>query len=383
VSFEERIQWVEDNAENIIRSAENPFDHQWWVDADSPFYFLAWTFEFSDWLDCLANGGRVFKTRIPVAMDGSCNGLQHYSAMLRDPRGGEATNLTPSAKPQDIYGEVAKVVTKSLEVYRFSGSRATADQEEYAKGQLAQKWLKFGIDRKIAKRPVMVLPYGGTQRSCLDYVYEAVRDRGDYPFTEEELHGACVFLGGVVWQSIGKVVVAARLAMGWIKATSGVVNKAGLPLEWVAPSGFPVVQAYQEMASTRIESFLFGARVNLSLDVPVPDKLDGRRQSNGVAPNFVHSMDASALIDTVNRAAGRGVTKFAMIHDSYGTTAAWAPTLSEALRDAFVEMYENNDVLEQFKATSVPARLHGGINSAPFVGGLDLNVVRQSPYFFA
>jgi DNA-directed RNA polymerase len=37
-----------------------------------------------------------FVSHLPVAFDGSCNGLQNYSMMLRDEVGGAATNLVPS-----------------------------------------------------------------------------------------------------------------------------------------------------------------------------------------------------------------------------------------------------------------------------------------------
>lgn len=379
VSMDERMAWVDANAEHIIRSAEDPLNYQWWTEADSPFCFLAWAFEFNDWLQSdIANG--TFRSRIAVAMDGSCNGIQHYSAMLRDPRGGAAVNLVPSDKPQDIYGEVAKVVVERL---ALAGRPADDTEEAVAQAAMSVAWGRFGIDRKITKRPVMVLPYGGTQRSCLDYVYEAVKERGSYPFSDEMLHKATVYLGGVVWGSIGEVVVAARLAMGWLKSVASVVSKENLPIQWTTPSGFPVVQAYPVMESQRIECRLFGDRFVPRMDVASQTEIDKRRQANGVAPNFVHSMDASALIDTVNRAAAAGVTKFAMIHDSYGTSAGQTATLSAALREAFVSMYEENDVLENFLHDVVPEGLRLGIPSAPFVGGLDLQKVKQSTYFFA
>jgi DNA-directed RNA polymerase len=382
VSFDDRMKWVDDNAEHIIRSAEDPLNYQWWVDADSPFCFLAWAFEFNDWLTSGADSG-AFKSHIAVAMDGSCNGLQHYSAMLRDPRGGGATNLLPSDKPQDIYGEVAKVVMRKLAMMVTEGRRPGADEEARASADMAERWGRYGVDRKITKRPVMVLPYGGTQRSCFDYVYDAVKERGGYPFNDEDLHKASVFLGGVVWASIGEVVVAARLAMGWLKAAAGVASKAGLPLHWKTPSGFPVIQAYPQMTSHRVECYLFGSRMQPRLDVADDDKLDARRQMNGIAPNFVHSLDAAALIDTVNRARAAGVTKFAMIHDSYGTTAAQSALLATNLREAFVGMYEGPDVMGGFLNDAVPETLRGSAPSAPFVGGLDLKQVLKSDYFFA
>jgi len=384
VSFADRVKWVEDNAENIIRSAENPLDHTWWQTAGDPFCFLAWAFEFSDWT---ASGcSDDFVSRIAVAMDGSCNGLQHYSAMLRDPRGGAATNLLPSDTPQDIYGEVAKVAQKRLD-------RDPAEVKKDAKKEEQENaisdavfhvaWRGYGLTRAETKRPVMVLPYGGTQRSCLDYVYEAVKDRGGYPFTDEQLHKATVYLGGVVWKSINEVVTSATLAMGWLKAVASAVSKENLPIIWTTPVGFPVVQAYPQMDSTRIECLLFGDRFVPRMDVASETEIDKRRQANGVAPNFVHSMDASALMATVNHAAEQGVTKFAMIHDSYGTTAGQTAILAESLREAFVSMYEENDVLANFLQEVVPAGIRDSIPTAPFVGGLDLQSVKESLYFFA
>ena len=42
----------------------------------------------------------TYPSRLPVQIDGSCNGLQHYAALGRDARGGGAVNLLPSERPQ-------------------------------------------------------------------------------------------------------------------------------------------------------------------------------------------------------------------------------------------------------------------------------------------
>lgn len=385
VDMDDRLAWVHENARQIIQCAEDPLGETWWHEADSPFCFLAWAFEFNDWLQSDI-GNATYRSRIAVAMDGSCNGLQHYSAMLRDPRGGAATNLVPSDTPQDIYAEVAKVVMHLLTLPAPAiPTKGKPEEIEKAKAEavLHAAWGGYNVSRKITKRPVMVLPYGGTQRSCFDYVYEALKEADDHPFTDEELHKASVYLGGIVWQSIGQVVVAARLAMGWLKQVASVVAKENKPIIWTTPSGFPVVQAYPSVKSSQIECYLFGTRFAPVLTVASETEIDARRQVNGIAPNFVHSLDAAALIDTVNRASAAGVTKFAMIHDSYGTTAGHTATLAEELREAFVAMYEENDVLEDFRLDVVPQHLREGIPTAPFVGGLDLQKVKDSTYFFA
>ena len=51
--------------------------------------------------DALATGNpATFISRLPVQIDGSCNGLQHYAALGRDLDGGFSVNLLPSDRPQ-------------------------------------------------------------------------------------------------------------------------------------------------------------------------------------------------------------------------------------------------------------------------------------------
>ena len=77
-------------------------------------------------------------------------------------------------------------------------------------------------------------------------------------------------------------------------------------------------------------------------------KLDRRRQTLGISPNFVHSCDASHMMLTTCLAAENGIESFAMIHDSYGTHAGQAAILAAALRQAFVDQY-SGDVLADFR----------------------------------
>ena len=161
VSFKDRVKWVYENSNEICQSANDPLNFRWWTKADEPWSFLAWAFEWADFV----TQGLGFMSQIPICLDGSNNGLQHFSAMLRDPVGGKATNLTPEPIPQDIYQMVANVVL-------------TLVKEDATLGvNYAQAWLDFGIDRKITKRPVMVVPYGGTRYSCREYVEEAMQEK--------------------------------------------------------------------------------------------------------------------------------------------------------------------------------------------------------------
>ena len=59
---------------------------RWWLSADEPWQCLLSCRELAT---AMRNpeGPEAFLSRLPVHQDGSCNGLQHYAALGRDPVG--------------------------------------------------------------------------------------------------------------------------------------------------------------------------------------------------------------------------------------------------------------------------------------------------------
>lgn len=373
VSLEERIEWVEEHSTDIDRVAADPLRHLWWTEADAPWCFLAFCFEWSGYLAATRAGrGGDFLSRLPVMVDGSCNGIQHFSAMLRDEVGGRATNLVPAPKPSDIYGAVAEA------------AKARLRQDT---SNLGEEWIKFGIDRKITKRSVMVLPYGGTFSSCRDYVEEAVRERGPTPWhgDMEREREAINYLAKVVWASIGDVVIGARAAMKWLQSCARLAFKHGAKsIWWRTPTGMKVEQTYTEFQTRRLQlAFLGNVRFSPSLSEETNSPAVSNHV-NGFSPNFVHSLDASALIGTVNLAYDNGVTAFAAVHDSYGTHAADMQVLAACIRHAFVNLYQEHDVLDNLH-TDILAQVPEGteVPPPPVKGNLDIKEVLNSDFFFA
>lgn len=374
-SLEARVQWVEENKCGIAGVVADPLGDTWWKTADKPWQFLAACFELS-----AAYGHPEYVSHLAVSVDGTCNGLQNFSAMLRDEVGGAATNLTPSATPNDIYQQVADVARVKVQ--------ADADDPWHDKSLVARGWLAYGFDRTATKRPVMVLPYGGTLYSSREYLYDYIVERRatgkNTPWGDDEDFTYAAYLAGHVWNSIGEVVIAARSAMVWLQSVAALAAKDGLPINWTTPVGFPVLQAYKETDTRRIKTMLGGQVVKSMLRHEV-GTLDRRRQASGISPNFVHSMDAVALMLCVKRCLDAGLTSFGMVHDSYGTLAADMPVMARCLREAFVELYQH-DVLEEFR-NSVAAGLSEenlkGLAPVPPKGNLGLSTVLQSVYFFA
>ena len=358
---QERIEWHADKIELLLSFADDPIENQGWLDADNPVQFLAWCFEYAEW----RRTGNVC-SHLPVALDGSCSGLQHFSAMLRDEVGGAAVNLTYSPQMNDIYRAVAEVASQAMQA-------AEPDENGYRAA-----WLEHGINRSVTKRSVMTTSYGVTKRSAIRYViddylrvHDFIRPREHYP--------AAAYLMDFVWPAISAVVIKGKQAMAWLdKAGKQIIKSKGDTegaITWVTPSGFLASQAYYEYEEHNVATKLYGhARIKVLVDSPDPSP---SRHSLGLSPNFIHSMDASHLhLVTAKMAELVPNVSLAMIHDSFGTHAADTAVLYTVLRDEFVLMYENSDPLTEFaNRYNLPA--------APDKGKLDLNEVRRSLYVFS
>ena len=366
-SLDDRAKWHEDKQELLLSFADNPVANRGWQEADVPLQFLSWCFEYADWV----RNPDTFVSHTPIGMDGSCNGLQNFSAMLRDERGGRATNLVPADLPNDIYQMVADVTRAKLEAKRHPPD----DHDEHVKlERWRDMWLKHGINRTLVKRSVMTLPYGSTRFSCADFIVSDYLKMGKAPeFEKAEYRPAAQYLSHFVWDAIGEVVVKAREAMKWLQqSTKGILNTNEL-IRWTSPSGFPVVQGYAASDEHRIRTNLCGsAFLRTYKETQRPD---ANRHRNGVAPNFIHSFDAAHLHLVAVAATAAGMD-LAMIHDDYGTHAADAQEFYEIIREEFIGMYSMSDPLQEFADKY-------SLSSPPEKGTLDLELVRESLYFFS
>jgi DNA-directed RNA polymerase len=354
-------------ADEVHRIVNNPYDNQLWLEADKPYQFLGWCMEFS----ALVKHGWGYESRFPVSADGSCNGLQHLSAILRDERGGRATNLIPASVPQDIYTEVAEEAL------------ALVQQDD---GELAKQWQEFGIDRALTKRPVMIVPYSGTRHACRAYIQEAMSDQietGKPNIFGDDLFPASNYLAGYVWDAISDVIESASQVMTYIKQVGEVYADHTRHMEWITPTGWVVVQHYSDTETKRIKTHINGEMVRLNIVEDLKDTVNKRRTGLGSSPNFIHSLDAAAMTKTINKCRQHGLRDFAMVHDSYGTHSTSMPIMSDILRSEFVNMYETHDVLNELRDHAVRTLGTNDVPYPPAMGKLDLASVLRSDYFFA
>ena len=332
--------WTAQNESRILACAADPLGQRWWTEADNPFAFLAFCF---DWQGVVKDGA-THVSHLPIAVDGTCNGIQHFCMMVGDREGAAAVNLLPSDEPSDIYQQVANRVIEALEEKREALEDGAI---------LAQQWLEFGVDRYTVKRPVMTLPYGATKFGFTDQIMTdtlrpAQKAGEPFPF-ETDGHAAAIFLANLVWDAINLEVNGAIVVMRWLQSLASIVSKSGAPLHWTAPSGFPVYQRYTKTRSVRVESNIMNRRLQIRM-LETTEKLDANRQRLGVAPNFVHSCDASHQVAVLNmlETLVPGCS-FGGVHDSFATHACDIEDLMVAIKSTMVEQY-SAPVMAQFHA---------------------------------
>ena len=390
VSHAEQVEWVKSNHWKILDSAKAPLEYLWWTEADEPLQFLAWCMEYKRAEEHKESTGEYtnFICRIVIAYDGTCSGLQHYSAILRDPVGGSAVNLIDHERPADIYQQVADKVKAVVEQDAIHGTLDEVTKEETGGGQrvhfgsrtLATAWLSYGITRKVVKRNVMTLAYGSGQYGFQEQLYNDITKKA--PEFKRIQKPCAKYLAKIVWQQVQDVVVSATEGMKYLKALAGVLTKHGLPVNWWTPLGLPVQQQYLKMETKYIRT-RFGESIRIPLyyqEVSPNEDLDANGQKNGIAPNFIHSLDSTHLMMVVNNA---GLSNYTTIHDSFGTSLGEARALQRVIREQLYKLYTEHSPIEEFKAY-VEAMTGEDLSELqePTIGNLDLKCILESTFIF-
>jgi DNA-directed RNA polymerase len=489
--YKARVSWVKENQEMILACASDPRKDRRWTEAPKPWRFLRACIEWEGY----RSQGVNFESRLPILMDGTCNGLQHLSALTLSMEGAKETNLLPDAHPQDIYKKVASDLESELK----------ADQE--AGNELAREWReKVKIGRDVCKMAVMTTPYGVTgggitlqlrkkefteilemhgcssfeanevkhaveffkrlqiaSDSVASYVWKrfsseaqetlasmnaskkvkilcvveelnmirdgaSLRDEAcfsEVPLTPETVSlgksarssgelarlnrlfledayprylsrksrrwQCCEYLSAKLLKCIGDLVDPGNQIKNWLQKIARKMAEMNVAVFWVAPTGFPVIQEKWQGESVPVRAGKHSMSIykrKLEYGRPV---LDADAQASGIVANFIHSLDAAHLMLTVRRLHAEDLgdpIHFGVIHDGYAVHACDVDKLHIALREEFIGMYKTSifekSVLRRFRDSQEDAMgwRSSGFPSPPEPGAFDIELVRNSIYFF-
>jgi len=371
VSFDDRVAWVDSQAERWAAVNDDPIGNlRFWADSskfkNASFSRLACIFELQ------RDDGLI---GLPVQNDGACNGLQHWAAVMRDQTLASSVNLIDGDSPADLYGRVAEKMT-DLCVISDDGWRV----------RFMERWAA-GIPRKVPKRAVMIIPYSGTESGVRGYLL----DEGHFDWCGEEEVEAVGEATKLVFEAMDGEMGSAMRGMKYLQKAAHIAYEKGTHAEWATPSGFIVKQRY-------FEREIFHSMVDTIVRDPDGEKVKGRKKlsfgtlpkkipllsksKSGIAPNFIHSLDASHAALTINRMYDAGIRNFCFIHDSFGTDAGKVPIMRVICQEEFAKTH----ALLALDTFQIYMNEHIGedlIPCPPRVGSYDISDATSSTYIFS
>ena len=141
-SYKDRIKWVDDNESKILN-----MDMEFILKADSRFDFIAFCLAYKRF-----KAGK--KVHLPIFLDATCSGIQHFSTILKDVELAKSVNVIPddtdtTDRVHDIYTEMIKPTNKRIAAF-------VDENPSYF------KLLNVNITRKLIKPTIMTVPYNVT-----------------------------------------------------------------------------------------------------------------------------------------------------------------------------------------------------------------------------
>lgn len=188
---------------------------------------------------------------------------------------------------------------------------------------------------------------------------------------------AADYMRDAIWQGQKAVISQARRIMEWLQEVSTVASDEDQTVTWRSPAGMLIDQAYEKSNKREIVT---AVRSYTVWEHKTQRQLARGKQRNGVAPNVIHSIDASHLVFTVLRLHELGVRDMMMIHDSYGVHACHVDTLQRVIREEFVKLHEQ-DILGEFKR-GVEAYVESPLPPIPDKGDYDIQEMLKAEYAF-
>ncbi|PXY74783.1 MAG: hypothetical protein CXX80_06135, partial [Methanobacteriota archaeon] len=386
--FSEMHAWFDENRERIFDVGRNPLHKRniplWWNDKEEesdkeeegnhPYgvrkkYFQRIAAAYDAWMAFEKTG----KSSIAIQQDGTCNGQQHCAALMRDSDLAEYVDLVENYTKKDFYGAVAENAAKLWdcgELKRKFDTYLSANTAIFSK-------------RSFAKIPVMVLGYGISKGGLRKEIFDAKGERWENLAGEGEeddwiIHpGEDSILNDIKLENPQDYnTLAWDLANYYHRAFAITVENAGevrkilqqctsstkIPIEWSTAAGITVSNRYNlKLKSSDGKSHQYRAssvwkdksHSTIRMARYDENKFGGAKMRRSIAPNFVHSLDASHMMMAINSMAEKGITYFHMVHDSFATHAANIELMRDAVRSTFVELHRDDPLARIAKSYDI------------------------------
>ena len=256
-----------------------------------------------------------------VRLDGRANGLQIIGLLTRDSKLCTETGVDGSRR--DIYQTVANMMNQRIE-----------EEVSHVRGDMAAHTLmrlNGPVDRALAKKLTMVIPYGVTDFGLRQILEEHLRPlAAKARFPMKGLRHPMRFFIEAFRASLVAIAPKALELIDVVKSTSIIRD-----LTWTTPDGFSVVHKYNKTKVHQARTRCNGRVITSIYGVETPE-VDIRATIGALVPNLVHSFDG-AVARSVLRSAPFPVS---VVHDSFACHPNNAMALRAVIRQSVIKTFE-------------------------------------------
>ena len=304
--FDSRVAWFDSEYESMAEWALGCVSgHQWalvddcpWWGVEKPYALLSLILGLPDALDGKPVG-------LACRLDATCSAVQLQAGLLRDADMAKLVNLGGCPERADVYDAIGAELTLPSSTAECLGLRTGAEQEA---------WL-VAHRRKLAKKPVMLKTYGGTEHTLYGHVKDYLVAAGAVDRQGATgVHTGSLDLRDAINRAYNVTLGESNTHLRKALAQAVEVDT------WTMPDGFQASNVYREPKMEVILTPLGGVlapRKTWSFDMdhegtPRDTPLKSRRTAR--PPNVIHSIDA-AIIRQWSRMMDHIEAPFYSIHD--------------------------------------------------------------------
>ena len=348
LGYSEVPEWTE--SDHILH-ATDPLKNDSWKQADKPYSYLAGCFQLKEYLD---DPKKPVSVMIPL--DGKCNGLQHWSAMMKSDTIVARIGMSKDQESLDLYmygaGEVKRVVRIKLKPH---------------------------CTRKALKNPLMTVSYGATRASVHKHFVDLLGKGTEANLSASEIKE----LTDATMSMLKNMMPEILEGMKFFKTCAGIINKEASTAEIIWPT-------YDRAMARQV----YDEGIQRVLTVQLPDKNTVavtyreflgnspmiNKSKSAIAPNIIHGMDATHLRMVASKLKELKIP-CVFIHDSFSVHVNHRDTLYEIITETFIELYSRDNMkkIKVFWETYYSVELP----EVPEKGNYDIESLRESTTFFS
>lgn len=344
-SFEEKYQWVINNLDKIYTMDENYI-----LKAENPTLFAAFCLNMLKLRDDSNHA-----INMPIFLDATCNGVQHFAAMILDSELANYVNLiNDEDNVNDFYEKTIPAINQAInnswmensDLILFKDIVLTRKELKRAIMTKSYNVTTFGISEqlkslfeKVPKYIEIVNEKTKEVKTILVYDYKvpAINHDGYVLLDLKNLNK----LAAIINNNIFNQFPILYNIYTYLTQICKIYMKLGIPFSWKTPSGLELTQKYNLSEIQKVTINILGKNRTAVLRNWTND-VDTRKEVQAIIPNIIHSLDASHLNLVVNS----WNNYILPIHDCFGTHPNNMESLANLVRLKFVEIYAKKDYLK-------------------------------------